>query len=119
MMIVPKPLVRAYRCSPPRWPLFIFPNISGLSAITYGSVIWHAPTGIKEGKKDVIGKLAVIQNGCLRAIAGAYKTTPIEALHAETMMMPMQEQPDMLQTKARLSQDWRAGSVYRETKQTS
>lgn len=64
-------------------------------AMTYGLTAWHARLDIKDARKSVVEKLAVIQNRCLRAVAGAYKATPIEVLHAETMIMPVQEQFDM------------------------
>lgn len=64
------------------------------SAMTYGSALWHAPTGIKG---DVTNKLAVVQNKCLRLVAGAYKATPIDVLHAETIVPPVREHLEMLQ----------------------
>lgn len=46
--------------------------------------------------------MAVIQNRCLRVVSGGYKGTPIEVLHAETMVPPIQEYLDQLQAKARI-----------------
>ena len=59
-------------------------------AITYGSTVWYAPAGTKDARKEMAGKLEVVQNRCLRIVAGAYKATPIEILQAKTMMPPMQ-----------------------------
>lgn len=65
--------------------------------MTFGSALWHAPTGIKGARKDVTNKLAVVQNKCLRLVAGAYKATPIDVLHAETIVPPVREHLEMLQ----------------------
>lgn len=70
-------------------------------AITYGSTVWYAPAGTKDARKDMAGKLEIMQNRCLRIVAGAYKATPIEVLQAETMLPPMQVHLDQLQAKAR------------------
>ena len=48
-------------------------------AMTYGSTIWHTPKEIKKSN-GISNKLAVIQNKCLRTIAGAFKATPIPVL---------------------------------------
>lgn len=71
-------------------------------AITYGSAVWHAPTGIEDAGKDVTSKLAVVQNRCLRVIVGVYKATPIDVLHAETMMPPIRKYLEALQAKVRI-----------------
>lgn len=65
-------------------------------AINYGSTVWHSPAGTKDAKKDTVGKFAVIQNKCLRVIAGAFRAIPVEVLHAETMMPPVQLHLDQL-----------------------
>lgn len=70
-------------------------------AITYGSAVWYSPPGAKEIRKGSEDKLAVIQKKCLRVVAGAYRATPIEVLHAEAMVPPMKEHLDQLQAKIR------------------
>lgn len=45
--------------------------------------------------------MAVIQNRCLSLVSGVYKATPIEVLHAETMVPLIQEYLDLLQAKTR------------------
>ena len=55
-------------------------------AITYGSAIWHYSSETKGARKGNVNKLAIIQNKGLRVAAGAYRATPIELLHAETMV---------------------------------
>lgn len=62
--------------------------------------------------------MAIIQNRYLRAVAGAYNATPVEVLHAETMMLPIQEH---LQAKAQSVSSQKKGSsrVHQETVQTS
>ena len=57
-------------------------------AWTYGSSVWFHPEGTKEAKKKIVQKMAVIQNKCLRVIAGAYKATSIPVLEAETFVPP-------------------------------
>ena len=69
-------------------------------AITYGSTIWHMPKDIKKSN-GISNKLAVIQNKCLRTIAGAFKATPIAVLEAETYIAPIDIHLDQLQTQAR------------------
>lgn len=66
-------------------------------AITYGLAVWHCPSAIKGAGKGNVDKLAVIQNKCLRVVAGAYKAT----LHAEAMVLPMKEHLEQLQAKTR------------------
>lgn len=60
-------------------------------AMTYVSAMWYSPTGTKGAKQGTVDKIEVIQNKCLRAIAGAYRATPIEVLQAETLIPPMKE----------------------------
>ena len=69
-------------------------------AITYGSTIWHMPKDIKKSN-GISNKPAVIQNKCLRTIAGAFKATPIAVLEAETYIAPIDIHLDQLQTQAR------------------
>ena len=65
-------------------------------AITYGSSTWHTPSSEKGASKTMQRKLAVIQNKCLRVVAGAFKATPIEALEKETHTPPMHLHLDRL-----------------------
>ena len=69
-------------------------------AMTYGSTIWHTPKEIKKSN-GISNKLAVIQNECLRTIAGAFKATPIPVLEAETYIAPIDIHLDQLQAQAR------------------
>ena len=55
----------------------------------------------KKAKVESRSKLEVIQNKCLRVIAGAYKATPIEVLQAETHIPPLTQHLDRLQAKMR------------------
>lgn len=64
--------------------------------ITYGSIVWRAASGTKEAKKGSIDKMAVIQRKCLRAATVDYRATPVEVLHAETIIPPMQENLELL-----------------------
>lgn len=90
-------------------------------AITYGSTVWHAPSNTKDAGKNTTEKLAIIQNRCLRVVAGAYKATPIEVLRAETMMPPMQEYLDLLQAKARsrLKDGGQTAFIKKQSKQVA
>lgn len=69
-------------------------------ALTFGSAIWHTPTELK-GPKSIGNKLSIIQNRCLRTIAGAYKATPIAVLEAETLTPPINTYLDKLQADSR------------------
>lgn len=60
-------------------------------AMAYGSTSWPLPLGIKDAQKGTVEKLAIKQIKCLKVMAGAYKATPIEVLHAETLMPPMEQ----------------------------
>ena len=46
-------------------------------------------------------KMAVLQNKCLRPVAGAFKVTPVKALEAETHVAPLSLHFNRLQAKAR------------------
>lgn len=63
--------------------------------MTYGSSVWHTPKDVK--KSSSTDKLAVLQNKCLRTIAGAFKATPISVLEAETFIAPIGIHLDQLQ----------------------
>ena len=69
-------------------------------AITYGSTVWHTPSELR-GSKTLEKKLSIIQNKCLRSIAGAYRATPIPVLEAETYISPLILHLDRLQRNAR------------------
>lgn len=58
--------------------------------ITYGAAIWHAAPGTSEAKMPHVKKLALEQNGCLRAVLGAYNATPTAALEAESNISSIQ-----------------------------
>jgi hypothetical protein len=58
--------------------------------LAYGAATWHIPTcGSIRKAKGLAAKLQVIQNKCLRTIAGAYKATPIASLETETYIPPI------------------------------
>lgn len=59
-------------------------------AITYAAATWHTPIGLRDSKRTHVRNLAIIQNRCLRRVAGAYKATGIEPLEAEVGVPPMQ-----------------------------
>ena len=69
-------------------------------AMTYGSTIWHTPKDVKKSKTST-SKLSIMQNKCLRTIAGAFKAMPIPVLEAETYIAPIDIHLDHLQAKAR------------------
>jgi hypothetical protein len=56
-------------------------------AITYGAAAWHSPE--HKRSKAVMQAIQKIQNQGLRAIAGAYKATPIRELEKETFVPPI------------------------------
>lgn len=61
--------------------------------INYGSTVGRAPSGTKckeKHNRKIDGRMYRI-NRRLRVVAGAYKTTPAEVLHVETMVLPMQQ----------------------------
>jgi hypothetical protein len=53
------------------------------SAIIYGCNAWYISVEAKGYRKEIANKLQLIQNKCLRTIAGAYKATSTEALEIE------------------------------------
>jgi hypothetical protein len=55
--------------------------------LAYGASSWHSPTVSKA--KGVTAKLQLIQNKCLRTVAGAYRATPIAMLETETYTPPL------------------------------
>ena len=58
------------------------------------------PKEVKKLKTST-SKLSVIQNNCLRTIAGAFKATPISVLEVETVVAPVDTHLDMPQVEAR------------------
>lgn len=70
-------------------------------AMGYGSIVWHSPTGTKDARKNTVAKMEVMQNKCLRTIAGAYRATPVEVLQAETLIPPIKEYLNQRQASAR------------------
>ena len=69
-------------------------------AMTYESTVWHTPKDLK-GSKAIERKLTIIQNRCLRTIAGAYRATPISVLEAEIYVPPIPILLNRLQRNAR------------------
>ncbi len=57
--------------------------------LTYATVAWFLPAGVRRPKKGVVAKLQTIQGQCLRVVAGAYKATSTEALEAELGVEPL------------------------------
>lgn len=90
-------------------------------AITYGSTVWYAPSGVKDAEKGTAGKLEIIQNRCLRVVAGAYKAMPLEVIQAKPMIPPMQEYLNQLQAKARshLGTNGQAAFIRKQCKQVT
>ena len=56
-------------------------------ALAYGAGVWHTPGS--GSAKGLAAKLQLVQNKCLRVVAGAYKATPIRALETETFVPPL------------------------------
>ena len=69
--------------------------------LTYGSAIWHMPKDIKNVKTST-NKLSVMQNKCLRTVAGAFRATPVPILKTETYVASINIHLDRLQAKAQL-----------------
>jgi ribonuclease HI len=53
-----------------------------LPVLDYGSEVWWL------GQKSLISKMRIVQNGALRSVLGAFRTTPIAALEAEASIVP-------------------------------
>ena len=58
-------------------------------ALVYGAVAWLQLDKNFSVRKGMAAKLQAIQGQCLRAVAGAYKATPTEALEAEVGVEPL------------------------------
>ena len=76
---------------------------SNLSCYDYKFAIWHSFLEAGGKLKSAENKLFVVQNRCLRKIAGAYKATLIQSLEAKTHISPISLHLNQLQTKARES----------------
>lgn len=73
-----------------------------LPALTHGALAWHQP-GRSAGAatpRGLVNKLMPKQNGCLRAITGAYKATPISTMEAETHICLLDLHLDSMVAKA-------------------
>ena len=70
-------------------------------ALMYGSAAWHLPAEVGKSSQTAESKMAVMQNQCLRTVAGAFKAIPIKALEAETHVAPLSLHLNRLQAKAR------------------
>ncbi len=55
--------------------------------ITYGAAAWHNPE--QRGNGSVVRAISKIQNQGLRAVAGAYRATPIRELEKEVLVPPI------------------------------
>ena len=71
-------------------------------ALAYGAPIWFSPEGKEATKPSLIRPLEVIQNRCLRTIAGAYRATPIPLLESETGVLPVRDYFSKLQAQYQL-----------------
>jgi hypothetical protein len=69
-----------------------------LPVLTFGAAVWY--TGVRQ--KTIVGVLQRAQNAALRHMAGAFRTTPTDALHHLAAILPV----DLLleRTLPRLSQ---------------
>ena len=62
---------------------------AGIPALTYGAIAWFKPERVLPVGKVMARKIQTAQGKCLRAVAGAYKATSIEALEAELGIGPL------------------------------
>ena len=83
--------------------------------MTFGSTVWHTPRQLK-GAKLIENKLAVIQDRCLRTVAGAYRATPVPVLEAETHIPPIAIQLNRLQRNARRRLEHSSGHIKKSCK---
>src|SRR5271165_1265816 len=49
----------------------------------YRAAIWHSPTKPNRKPQRLAAKLQLLQNKCLRVVAGVYKATPTRNLEVE------------------------------------
>ena len=69
-------------------------------AMTYEFTVWHTLKDLK-GSKTIERKLTIIQNRCLRIVAGAYRATLVSVLKVETYVPPISILLNRLQRNAR------------------
>ena len=58
-------------------------------AMTYAAATWHTPKGLQRAHEKYMKQLEVIQNGCLRKVLRAFKTTNTRVLEAESGIAPI------------------------------
>lgn len=59
------------------------------AALAYGASAFHTPTTDNHKPQGIAKQLGPLQSQCLRAVAGAYRATPIRALETETAVPPV------------------------------
>jgi len=59
------------------------------SSLVYGAAAYHLPTQDGRSPRGIVKKLAKTQSECLRAVAGAYRATPVASLETETWVPPL------------------------------
>jgi hypothetical protein len=62
-------------------------NATVRPSMTYGHKAWYTPEQAAHSR--VIKKLELIQSSGLRAVAGAFRATPIRELETETFITPL------------------------------
>lgn len=72
--------------------------------MSYDSAVWQAPNKPKGLPKLVESGLFVPHNRCRRMVSGAYKTTLVKAVEAETYVAPVQLHQMWFQAKSRSRQ---------------
>jgi hypothetical protein len=70
-------------------------------ALTFAAEITHSPRGVGRKRPMVLDALQVMQNKSLRVVTGAFKATPIDVLHAEMEIQPLEVYLDELQAGTR------------------
>ena len=73
-------------------------------AITHGATAWYTPAGLRGHRKGDNTKLRTIQGQSLRAVTGAYKATPVEALEVEVNVILLDLHLEKLIAKATIRQ---------------
>ena len=66
-----------------------------LPLLTYGAPVWYKP----KGAKGLMKPLAAAQHRALRWITGAFRTTPVGALHSLAGVMPIEIHCEKLQDR--------------------
>jgi hypothetical protein len=82
-------------------------------AITYGHIAWDTPGG---RRRPVAKALDKCQSRCLRTVCGAFRSTPIKTLQAETSTPPLQLVLDKLGAAA--WRRYRTGPAAQLSRQT-